>query len=162
MASGSFTGTTGNKHITARIVWSAISDRNSNTSDVTASLSYRKSTESTAATYGDGEFYITIDGVKSKKIEKRITLNPDNKWVEVGTFTQTVEHTNDGSKTIGISGSGGIPGLSFSTTTCFGTVTLDKIPRATVPTFGAESHTIGSNVTIWLNAADPSFHHTLT
>lgn len=161
MASGSFTGTTSNKYITARIVWSSTVNLTNNTSSVTATLSYRKSSSSTAATYGTGEFSIRINGV-SRAFTKHVDLDPDNSWVAVGSFTTTVEHTSDGSKSIQISGHGGIPGLSFSSTSCSATVILDKIPRATTPTFGAATQTIGSNVTILLNAADPTFYHTLT
>lgn len=160
MASGSFTGTTSNKYITARIVWSSTTNLTNNTSSVTATLSYRKSSSSTAATYGSGDFIIKINGV-SKSFEKFIRLEPDNSWVTAGSFTTTVEHTSDGSKSIQISGHGGIPGLSFSSTSCSATVILDKIPRATTPTFGAETQMIGSNMTINLPAADTSFHHTV-
>lgn len=161
MASGSFTGTTSNKYITARIVWSSTTNLTNNTSSVTATLSYKKSSSSTSATYGNGEFSIKINGV-SKSIDKNIRLEANNSWVTAGSFTTTVEHTSDGSKSIQISGHGGIPGLSFSSTSCSATVILDKIPRATTPTFGATTQTIGSNMTILLNAADSTFYHTLT
>lgn len=161
MASGSFTGTTSNKYITAQIVWSSAINLVDNTSSVTATLSYKKSSSSTSATYGSGDFTITINGT-SKLIEKFIRLEANNSWVTVGSFTTTVNHTSDGSKSIKISASGGIPGLSFNATSCSATVILDKIPRATTPTFGATTQTIGSNVTILLNAADSSFYHTLT
>lgn len=160
MASGSFTGTTSNKYITARIVWSSTANLTNNTSSVTATLSYKKSSSSTSATYGGGEFSIKINGV-SKAFDKHIRLEANNLWVTAGSFTTTVEHTSDGSKSIQISGHGGIPGLSFSSTSCSATVILDKIPRATTPTFGAETQMIGSNMTINLPAADTSFHHTV-
>ena len=161
MASGSFTGTTSNKYITARIVWSSTVNLTNNTSSVTATLSYRKSSSSTAATYGDGEFSIRINGV-SKSISKHIDLDPDNSWVSVGSFTTTVEHTSDGSKSIQISGHGGIPGLSFSSTSCSATVILDKIPRASTPAFTAAEFTIGGNMGIILYPADSTFRHTVT
>lgn len=160
MASGSFTGTTGNKYITARIVWSSTPNNAENTSSVTATLSYRKSTSSTSGTYGTGEFKITIDGV-SKSFDANIRLPADNTWVTAGSYTRTVSHGIDGSKSVKISASGGIPGITFSTTNCSATVILDKIPRATIPTFGAATQTIGSNVVINLPAFDSSFYHTI-
>lgn len=161
MASGSFTGTTGNKYIKARIVWSSTPNTVNNQSSVTATLYYAKSSSSTAATTGTIECKLTINNGTPKSFSKRITLNPNDTWVEIGSHTVTVDHTSDGSKSININATGGIPGLTFSTTNCSANVILDKIPRATVPTFEAETQTIGSNVKILLNAADPSFYHTL-
>lgn len=161
MASGYFTGTTGNKYITARITWSSTPNTVNNQSSVTATLAYKKSSSSTGTTYGTGSFSITINGT-SKSFSVPITLSPNDTWVTVGSHTVTVAHTSDGSKSVGISASGGIPGLTFSTTNCSATVILDKIARATVPTFDAAVQTIGANMTIRLNAADSSFHHTIT
>ena len=158
MASGYFTGTTGNRYIQARIVWSSTPDTVNNRSSVTATLSYAKSSSSTGATYGTGLFSITING-STKSFNVPITLNPNDTWVTIGSHTVTVDHNNDGSRSVQISAAGGISGLTFSSTNCSATVILDKIPRATTPTFGASVQTIGSNMTILLNAADSSFHH---
>lgn len=160
MASGSFTGTTGNKYIKARVEWSSTPDIQSNQSIVTATLYYSKSSRSTAATTGPLDCKLTIDG-SAKSFAKRITLNPNDAWVLVGSHSVTVPHTADGSKSVTISATGGIPGLTFSSTNCSATVILDKIPRATTPTFGAATQTIGSNVKIVLNAADSTFYHTV-
>ncbi|MBO7309498.1 MAG: hypothetical protein J6V38_07705 [Kiritimatiellae bacterium] len=161
MASGSFTGTTGNKYIKARIVWSSTPNTLNNRSSVTATLYYGKSSSSSSATYGTIECALTING-STKSFSQRVTLNPNDTWVAVGSHTVTVNHSTDGAKSIVISASGGIPGLTFSSTNCSATVILDKIPRATTPTFGASTQTIGSNVVINLPAADSSFYHTLT
>lgn len=160
MASGSFTGTTGNKYIKARVEWSSTPDIQGNRSTVTATLYYSKSSSSTAATTGPLECRLTING-SAKSFSRRITLEPNNAWVLIGSHTVTVDHTPDGSKSVTISATGGISGLTFSSTNCSATVILDKIPRATTPTFGAETQTIGSNVKIILNAADSTFYHTL-
>lgn len=161
MASGRFTGTTGNKYIKARIDWSSTPNTLNNQSSVTADLYYAKSSSSTGATYGDGSFTITING-SSKTINTRITLNPNDAWVKVGSHTVTVTHTSDGSKSITISATGGIPGLTFSSTNCSATVILDKIPRATTPTFPATTQTIGSSMTVNLSPADSTFYHTVS
>lgn len=160
MASGSFTGTTGNKYIKARIVWSSTPNTLNNQSSVTADLYYAKSSSSSSPTYGDGSFAIVVNG-SSKAINTRVTLNPNDQWVKVGSHTVTVAHTSDGTKSIQIYATGGIPGLSFSSTNCSATVTLDKIPRGTAPSFGS-SFTIGETMTINLSPADSSFYHTLT
>lgn len=162
MASGSFTGTTGNKHITAKIEWSSTPNVLTNKSSLTVSLYYKKSSSSTAATYGTGSFTISIDYQTDATFSQYIRLEPNDTWVLAATRTVTVSHKSDGSMSLSISADGGIPGLSFSSTSCFATVILDKIPRATAPTFGSSTQTIGSNMIIYLNAADASFYHTIT
>ena len=161
MASGYFTGSTGNKYITARITWSSVSDTVNNRSLVTATLSYAKSSNSTGSTYGTGAFSIVING-SAKSFTLPVTLNPNDTWVTIGSHSVYVPHNADGSKSVSISATGGISGLTFSTTNCSATVILDKIPRATTPTFGAATQTIGSSMTINLPAADSTFHHTVS
>lgn len=161
MASGSFTGTTGNKYIKAKIEWSSTSDTVNNQSLVTATLYYSKSSSSTAATYGSYEGKLTINGL-SESFAKSITLNPDDTWVKVGSYSAIVAHDSDGSKSIVISATGGIPSLSFSTTNCSATVLLDKIARGSVPAFTAAEFNIGGSMTIVLYPADSSFRHTVT
>lgn len=162
MASGSFTGTTGNKHIAAKIEWSSTPNVLTNTSSLTVSLYYKKSSSSTSATYGTGSFTISISNQGAATYSKYIRLEPNNTWVLAVTRTVTVAHNSDGTMSVSIDAAGGISGLSFSSTSCFATVILDKIPRATTPTFGASNQTIGSNMVIYLNAADSTFYHTLT
>lgn len=161
MASGSFTGTTSNKYITAKVNWSSTPDIVKNQSTVTATLMYSKSSSSNAATYGTGVFALSINGV-STSTEKRITLNPDNSWVTIGSATVIVPHNADGSRSVQIVATGGIPGLSFSSTSCSATVILDKIARASTPAFTASSFTIGGSIGIALYPADSTFRHTVT
>lgn len=161
MASGSFTGTTGNKYIKARIVWSSTPNTLDNQSSVTATLYYAKSSSSNAATSGTVECVLTINGL-SKELERRIVLNPNDTWVEVGSHTVPVLHDADGSKSININATGGIPGLTFSATNCSAMVILDKIPRASVPAFTAAEFNIGGSMTVVLYPADPTFRHTVT
>lgn len=160
MASGSFTGTTGNKYIKAQIVWSSTPNTPNNRSSVTATLYYAKSSLSTAATRGDLVCTLTING-SPKQIATRITLEPNDQWVSVGSHTVQVDHTTDGSKSININATGGIPGLTFSSTSCSATVILDKIPRASVPAFTAAEFNIGGSMTVVLYPADPTFRHTV-
>ena len=161
MASGYFTGTTGNKYITARITWSSVPDTVNNRSTVTATLAYMKSSASTGSTYGVGDYSITING-STRSFSVQTSLAPNDTWVTVGSHSAVVNHNSDGTKSVAISATGGISGLTFSNTKCSGTAILDKIPRATVPTFAASEQTIGSNMTIRLNAADTSFRHKVT
>ena len=162
MASGSFTGTTGNKHIQAKIEWSSTPDVLTNTSRLTVSLYYKKSSQSTAATYGTGSFTISIDYQADETFSKYIRLEPNDTWVLAATRTVTVKHNNDGSMSLAISAKGGISGLSFSSTSCFATVILDTIPRASTPAFTAAEFNIGGSMTVVLYPADATFRHTVT
>ena len=128
---------------------------------MTAALYYAKSSSSTAATTGTVECTLTING-SSKALERRIVLNPNDSWVEVGSHTVTVAHNSDGQKTVAISATGGIPGLTFSSTNCSAAVILDKIPRASTPAFTAAEFTLGGSMGIVLYPADPTFRHTVT
>lgn len=129
MASGSFTFPTGNKYILGRIEWTSTSNGAvANTSLVKATLSFRKSSSSTSATTGNFTGSITIDGITTN-LSARITLNPNNSYVTVGSAQKTVAHNSDGTKTCGIFSSGGISGLSFNYSNQGQNVTLDKIDR---------------------------------
>ena len=159
--SGTISGTTNNIYITARITWSCTQSVENNTSTVTATLQYRKSSTSTASTYGSFSGKIVINGT-SKSVSKYLTLSPNNTWVTVGSSTVTVSHSADGTKSISIYATGGISGTSFTSTSCTATVTLDTIPRATTPTLSVSSVNMGSAVSITLNRATSSFTHNLS
>ena len=131
---GTIYGTTSNKYITAKIEWSAVQSISNNTSTITATLYYCKSSTSTAATYGTltGKIYI---GSSSSSYSKSVTLNTNNTYVQIAQYTFTVDHSNDGTKNIDIYATGAISGTTLSSTT-FETkdrsVTLDTIPRAAI------------------------------
>lgn len=159
MASGTISGTTANKYITARIVWSATPNTDTNSSSVTATLSYRKSSSSTDPTYGSYTGKLNI-GSYSKSFSKTVTLSNNNAWVTIGSLTVTISHDADGTKDIKISATGGIPSTSFTSTSCSATVALDNIPRATTPTTSG-TFNVGSTVTINTPRASSSFTHTV-
>lgn len=85
-----------------------------------------------------------------------------------GSYTQTVNHNTDGSKSIGISIQileGTDPqnyGVVWVTsTTATDTLTLTTIPRASKPTYSTNPLTIGQTQTITTNRASSGFTHTL-
>lgn len=159
MASGTITGTTSNNYITARIVWSSTENQDANTSTVTATLSYRKSSSSTSATTGTFSGKLTIAGY-STSFSKKATFNANNTWVTIGSAKQTVTHNSDGSKSITISATGGMSGTTFTSTSCSASVALDTIPRATTPTTSG-TFTVGGTVTINTPRASSAFTHTV-
>lgn len=152
MATGTINGTTSNNYITAKVEWSATADHANNKSTVTATLYYKKSSTSTAATYGAFSGSITINGTKTN-ISKSVTLNPNNTWVNVGSATQTVTHNADGSKSITIAAAGGISGSSFSGTSLSSSVSLDSIARKATITSAPNFYDTGNPTITYSNAA---------
>ena len=157
--SGNFTGSTSSQYIQPKITWSATQSVSGNYSDVTATLSYSR-TNTGYKTYGTWSGSITINGTKSSA-SKSITITHNSNTTAISS-TVRVYHSADGTKSITISGTGGISGTSFTTTSISGTITLDTIPRASTPTLSAAETQMGNAVTITTNRASNSFTHTLT
>ena len=161
MASGTITGTTNNEYITPTISWSSTPNTAGNYSDVTVTLYYKKSSASTASTYGTLSYTLTING-EATSGSKVVTLAPNNTNVTIVTATVRVTHNSNGAKSITISATGGIPGTSFTSTSCSSTVALDVIVRASTPTVSSSSVALGSTVTISTNRANATLTHRLT
>lgn len=157
--SGTISGSTNNQYIQARIRWSATQNQLANTSSVTAIFEVRKLSTSSAATTGEGNWTLTINGT-SKSIHKTSMNVPNNDvWQELGRNTVSVPHNADGTKTISITGSGGTLRTTWTTTTVSGSVTLDAIPRQTIPTFNADPHYFGDDLEITITPALSTFTH---
>lgn len=157
--SGTVSGSTNNQYIQARIRWSATQDQLANTSSVTAIFEVRKLSTSSAATTGEGNWTLTINGT-SKSIHKTSMNVPNNDvWQELGRNTVSVPHNADGTKTIAITGSGGTLRTTWTMTTVSGSVTLDAIPRQTIPTFNADPHYFGDDLEITITPALSTFTH---
>lgn len=133
MAIKTIYGTTNNQYITSAIDWESTANFDKNESTVTAKLYYKKSKSSTSGTSGTIKGKITINSVASE-YSKSISIPANNTWVLVHTFSTTVKHNNDGTKSITISATGGISGTSFTSTTLSGTAKLEDIPRAATTT----------------------------
>lgn len=136
MASGTIYGSTSNKYITGRIVWSSTTDINNNTSTVSATLSYYKDSSYSNRTYSSTfEGSITING-STKTIHKydhdRIKLYRDVGWVVMDSYSVTVPHNTNGTKSIVISATGKMVETTFTSTFLSETVVLDTIPRASI------------------------------
>lgn len=162
MASGTINGTTSNRFITVKVVWTSVKDELNNYSTVIANLYARKSSDSTEGTVGTGTWYITIDGQTVSKTV-RLTVEPNNTWVLIGSSTKVVNHAEDGTRSIIISASGGITSsaTSWTSTTLSGTAVMDNIPRQTVPTFDADTKDFGQSVHISLNPAANTHYHSI-
>lgn len=158
MASGTINGTTSNQYIAARIVWSSNADVAANKSTVSASLQLYKSQPAQYKTWGTGTWTISINGAPVT-FSTTVELYDAKGWVTLGTHTVTVSHNADGSKSVAISASGGIPSTTYTSTNVSATVALDTIPRASSISCG--TLTMGSAGTISISRASSSFTHTI-
>lgn len=156
MASGTIGASSNTSTIIGSLVWSSVSNTAGNYSDVTATLRMWRTNDYT--TWGTGTWTISINGVTSSvTASKTISLNSNTL---IHTFTTRVYHNSDGTKSININATGGIPGTSYTSTTASGTAVLDTIPRATTPSIPA-STSIGSVMTITHTGASTAFAHKL-
>ena len=157
MALNTITGSTSNQYIDCRITWIYSQDIAANTSTVTASLQYKRNNTG-YETYGTGSFSLTIDGTKTSN-STTISIT-ESGWVTAVTASKTITHKSDGTKSITISGGGGIAGTSLEVSSCEGTVTLTTIPRASTIT-SVSNVTLGNKCNVkWIPNAK-SFRYRL-
>lgn len=152
--SGTINGTTSNSGIKSRIEWSAVQDINANTSTITAKgILYWTSN---LQTWGTGTYYMSIDGVRgSNTVYAEISYNSNTVVI---TYTRTVSHNADGTKSLALDFSGGISGTTLTSIDCQGTITLDTIPRAS--SFSIPSSVnMGSSLAVSITRASSSFTH---
>lgn len=155
--SGTINGTTSNSGIKSRIEWSAVQDINANTSTITAKgILYWTSN---LQTWGTGTYYISIDGVQgSNTVYAEISYNSNTVVI---TYTRTVSHNADGTKSLVLDFSGGISGTTLTSIDCQGMITLDTIPRAS--SFSIPSSVnMDSDLSVSITRASPNFTHDVT
>lgn len=148
MANGTISlGTSG--AIIGQIVWSSsYNGTSANSSQVTASIQVKKTSNTTASTTGTwtGNLNINNDN-RTFSIRKEVSKNS---WVTLSSFTITKSHNLDGTGSCYIQGQiKGPSGTSQSSSVVSGsqTVTLDTIPRQATIT-GASNFTDIQNPTI--------------
>lgn len=156
MAGGTISGSTNNDGISSKIVWSAVTDVDANTSTVTATLYYKRLNNYT--TYGTGSFTLAIGSTEVTE-SNYITIKY-GEWAAAITLTATVAHNSDGSKSVFISGEGGIDGTTLSSTDCSATVTLDTIPRASTIS-SVSNRTLGNACKVKWYPKSASFRYKL-
>ena len=158
-SSGSFSGSIKDGHYVVRVDWSQAQDVTNNKSTITAkvylvndwSLSISGRTTNT----------ITIDGTQQTFTSPSISSTGTHL---LGTLTQTVSHSSDGSKSLSISAvfhiEATLSGVYYSTITASANITLDSIPRAS--SISMSAGTLGTASTISITRASSSFTHTIT
>lgn len=166
MASGTLTlneSTSSGARLASKIEWSSTKDTDANTSSVTAKLYVRKynpDTTLTIPTTGTWTFKLTLNGTSvSGTWYGDVLLD----WVLLCTKKATVTHSDDGSKSITISGSVSGPsntGFSGHTTSGSGTAKLDTIARASTIS-SASNVTLGAKCSVKWTPASKSFRYKL-
>lgn len=154
---GSFTGSTNNENIQPTIEWSAVQNVAGNYSDVTVTLKYSR-LNTGYTTSGTWSGSISING-SSESGSKYLEISYQSGTVAM-TAKRRVSQNADGSKSVTISASGGIPGTSFSSTSISQTVTLDTIPRASG--LSCPTVTLGQTVTLTVDRKSASFWHAIS
>ena len=138
--SGTINGTTNNKYIDCKAVWTVTQDTVENYSTVTVSLYYFR-TNTGYTTEGTWNGYITING---KTVRGSAALSITNSNTLAMKASVKVPHNADGTKSATISASGSISGTTLGSTYLSGTIKLPTIPRkATItsaPDFNDEAN----------------------
>lgn len=161
MASGSFTGTTDNQYITPRVLWSSTANQEANTSNLTVTLQLMKSSASSSATSGTGAWTVLINGT-TYDFSTYVTIPANGTYVTVYTKTvNNIPHNSDGTKSVVLGWSGGIPVTSYKTTNIPNTIVdLDTIARAsTVSSFGFTNGYIDQGIDITIASKVSTYYH---
>lgn len=128
MASGSFnltkTGST-SSYITFTCNWSSTPNASANNSSVNVKIIAKKSSSSTADTYGNYTASANVGGSTQSVGSTSFRLSP-NESITLLNKTFTVSHNSDGTKSVNIAAS---VGGNVMTASGSATVTLDKIDR---------------------------------
>ena len=151
--------------IRGKIEWSATALPEQNKSSVYAGIYVRRTSSSTKGRTWNG--YIEIGGNihRFDEIYTHTSTTVGTDWVLVEYYTDQIPHNADGTKSIVIEGEVyGPSGTALAGKSSWGsaTVTLDRIPRASTPTFSPSPATLGSSVTITTNRVVNTYTHTIT
>ena len=168
--SGSFIGAGGTSspgvNYQLRVDWSATQDYASNTSTITCTF-YLVQNPSWSISIGSRSNKCTIDGVAIAWTSPTVS-NGGGTTTQIGSCSRVVSHNADGSKSLNITAVYAtapltISGVYISEITASADITLDSIPRASVPSISASSVTMRDGaLTIDTNRASADFTHTLT
>lgn len=154
---GIFYGTTTNERVKPKIEWSAVQNTAGNYSDVTATLYYSRTNNTSDVTAGAWVGSITING-NTKQESKRLSIAYNSNTLAI-THTVRVYHDDYGAKTLTVSATGGISISSMKETYISATITLNTIPRAAG--VSAVNGDIGSRVTVVVDRKSTAYTHSL-
>ncbi len=152
-ASGNITFATSGA-LQGKIDWTSTSNGSTaNTSTVTARIYARKTTSvTTTGRSWNGNVNIGGNNHTYSQIYTGVSTSIGTSWVLIETFTNTITHNDNGSKTITISGSvSGPSGTSLEgvTSSGSGSAVLDTIPRGSIFNFPPNmTYTIGDDIEV--------------
>ncbi len=165
--SGKINGTVSNKgqYFKFFINWSATQSISGNYSDVTMRTYWQTtSTGWTFDTISAFPYYAEINGNRTSG-KKRFDLNPwpSNPYLIQSKKTR-VYHKSDGTKSINIKGyaNGNAGSYGPSESYASSTITLNRIPRTSIPTLSSNKTTIDNDLTIYTNRKSSAFTHTIS
>lgn len=127
---------------------------------VTAKLRYHTGSTSTFNNYPQ-TLTVSINGVsKQGKTNQTYYLSASSREKSLGSWTETVTHNSNGSKSVSIN-------VSYKATNGDGatvnkTMALTTIPRASKPFLNKTTVPLGSSVELHFGRADPSFTHSVS
>lgn len=105
-------------------------------------------------TYGS----MTIEGTTTSYSISSINFSSGQKKdILLATWTGDIGHNSDGTRTLSVSGSWNTDTSRIGSGSCSATLTLSTIPRAS--SISCSTANIGSNATITITSASPSFVH---
>ncbi len=158
-SSGSFSGSIRDGHYVLRVDWKQTKNVSANTSTVTANLYLVN--DWSLSIYGREDNTCTINGIAHTFASPAVSSTGTHL---LGTASQTVNHSSDGSKSLTISAvfyiRATLSGTYYDSITASATITLDSIPRAS--SVSAGNGTMGTALNISITRASTAFTHTLT
>lgn len=160
-----FTNWSSGSPIRGKIEWSSNTLYDDNASRVTANLYVKRSSGTTKGRTWNGYIEIAGNVYNFSEIYTHTSTTVGTSWVLIDWLSKTISHNADGSKTIWVGGSiTGPSGTTLSDESSWGGqyVTLDKIPRASTPTFSPSPATLGQSVTITTNRVVNTYTHTIS
>lgn len=159
MASGNFSSSTGT-NLNLYITWSSTTNVSANTSSVTVNVYSRSYTINGNAL---ADSYVTVNGNTKSLSGISLSQSVSNLTDKLlTTYTVTVPHNSDGTKSITIKANiefnGTVSGKYLSDITASKTVTLDTIPRSSTLSIPTSVNT-GSSLTSTITPSSSSFAH---
>lgn len=136
MASKTFAMSSSKSWVAGQVVVSSSSNGSEkNSSNITITLQGRRTDGGKSYNAFASNFYIAIDGVIVATDTNGCTVSGTS-WQNILTYSETIDHNNDGTKSITITVGGNITETSFSFNETSSTFDLDSIPRyATITKF---------------------------
>ena len=158
--SGKFSGSYNNNY-DCELRWSATQSITNNTSTIKAQW-YMIKTQNYDSYNNSGDSRVTLN-IGGTTYTKYINFDFRNKAVGttvlLATYSRTITHNSDGTKSVAISGTHTTGLDSLGTKTLSGTPTLDTIPRAS--SVSASNMTMGTASTITVSKKNNGFTHRL-